>query len=257
MDQINRNNFFDAAWNIGCQLMKSSIWHGDSCNWQGYSFEPLDGKVARLELLDDPLTVGVVLGVASDLAGADSVQRRLGNEEVPVLDHLWHVPVEERHQQRRDVVAVGVGVHQQEHLAVAELARVEVRADAAAERRHDVLQLLVGEQLGGVRLLGVEHLAAQRQDRLGPPVAALLGRATRRVALDDEQLALARVGRRAVGELAGQVEPVRHRGLAGHRRDRRARRLARLRRQDQPVDHRLAPARVLVEPALEAGPGHA
>jgi lantibiotic modifying enzyme len=44
MDQINRNNFFDAAWNIGCQLMKSSIWHGESCNWQGYSIEPLDGK---------------------------------------------------------------------------------------------------------------------------------------------------------------------------------------------------------------------
>ncbi|TGD57034.1 lanthionine synthetase LanC family protein [Flavobacterium humi] len=44
MDQINRNNFLEAAWNIGCQLMKSSIWHGDSCNWQGYSIEPLDGQ---------------------------------------------------------------------------------------------------------------------------------------------------------------------------------------------------------------------
>ena len=72
------------------------------------------------------------------------------------------------------------------------------------------LQLAVGEHLAERRLLGVEHLAAQRQDGLGLAVAALLGRAAGGVALDDEQLALGRVGRAAVGELAGQVEPVRH-----------------------------------------------
>ncbi len=48
-----------------------------------------------------------------------------------------------------------------------------------------------------------------------------------RVALDDEQLALAGIGRRAVGELARQVEPVRDRRLARDRLRRRARRLAR------------------------------
>ena len=87
--------------------------------------------------------------------------------------------------------------------------RFEVGADAAAERGDDVLELLVRQHLLGRRLLGVEHLAAQREDRLGAPVAALLGRAAGRVALDDEQLALAGIGRRAVGELAGQVQPVR------------------------------------------------
>ncbi len=47
-------------------------------------------------------------------------------------------------------------------------------------------------------------------------LAALLGRAAGGVALDDEQLAVARVGGAAVGELAGQVQAVRHRALALH-----------------------------------------
>ena len=49
-------------------------------------------------------------------------------------DQRLQVAVEERQQQRGDVVAVGVGVHQQEDLAVAQLADVELVADAAAER---------------------------------------------------------------------------------------------------------------------------
>ncbi|MCV9933792.1 hypothetical protein OIU80_16030 [Flavobacterium sp. LS1R47] len=43
MNQINKNNFLETAWNIGSDLMKTSIWHDKSCTWQGYSFEPLDG----------------------------------------------------------------------------------------------------------------------------------------------------------------------------------------------------------------------
>ncbi len=46
-------------------------------------------------------------------------------------------------------------------------------------------------------LLGVEHLAAQRQDGLGAPLASLLGRAAGGVALDDEQLAFPRIGGRS------------------------------------------------------------
>jgi lantibiotic modifying enzyme len=43
MNQTNKNNFLETAWNIGSDLMKTSIWHDKSCTWQGYSFEPLDG----------------------------------------------------------------------------------------------------------------------------------------------------------------------------------------------------------------------
>lgn len=44
MNQTNKTNFLETAWNIGCQLMKSSIWHGESCTWQGYSMEALNGQ---------------------------------------------------------------------------------------------------------------------------------------------------------------------------------------------------------------------
>ena len=55
-------------------------------------------------------------------------------------------------------------------------------------------------------LLDVEDLAADREDRLVLRVAAALGRAARRVALDDVDLALLRVGRLAVGQLARQSD---------------------------------------------------
>lgn len=43
MITTDKNPFLDTAWNIGCQLMKSSIWHQGCCNWQGYSVESLNG----------------------------------------------------------------------------------------------------------------------------------------------------------------------------------------------------------------------
>ena len=52
--------------------------------------------------------------------------------------------------------------------------------------------------------LDIEDLAAQRQHRLEFAVAALLGAAAGRVALDDEQFGFGRVLLLAVGELAGQ-----------------------------------------------------
>jgi hypothetical protein len=48
----------------------------------------------------------------------------------------------------------------------------------------------VGEHLLEAHALDVEDLAAQREDRLGLAVAALLGRAACGVALDDVELAL-------------------------------------------------------------------
>ena len=167
------------------------------------------------------------------------------------------MPVEEREQQRGDVVPVAVGVHQQEHLPVAQPGRIEVLAHPAPERARDVGELLVAGDLFAGRLLRVEHLAAQREDRLGAPVAALLGGATCRVTLDDEQLAVRRAGRRAVGELPGEVEPVRHRALPGHRLGGRARGLAGPGGEDDPRHHRLGHRLVVVEPLLQRRANHA
>ena len=114
---------------------------------------------------------------------------------MPPRDELRHVAVDERQQQRRDVMAVRVGVRQDDDAAVAQPRQVEALADAAAERGHQIRQLLVLEHLRERRALGVQHLAAQRQNRLARAIAALLRRSAGRVALDDEDLALFAAGR--------------------------------------------------------------
>ena len=104
--------------------------------------------------------------------------------------------IEQRTQQHADVAAVDVGIGHDHHLAVAQVVehrrrRVgRVRVDA--ERDRDVVHLAVGEQAAGLDLPGVEHLAAQRKNRLQLFIAAGFGRAARRVAFDQEQFVCAR-----------------------------------------------------------------
>ena len=100
-------------------------------------------------------------------------------------------------------------------------------------------------------------LPAQRQDRLEAAVAALLRGAAGRVALDDEELGLLRVGELAVGELARQAA-ARERALALDVA-RLARRLARPRGVDRLAHDAPALGRVLLEPLGELlvdGPLH-
>ena len=82
------------------------------------------------------------------------------------------------------------------------------------------------EHLVEARALDVEDLAAQRQHRLVFAIAALLGGAAGRVALDDEDFGLGRVALLAIGELAGQAGDV-ERALAPGQFARLARRFAR------------------------------
>ena len=100
--------------------------------------------------------------------------------------------------------AVHVGVGGEDDLVVARVLEVELLVDAGADRRDHRLDLDVREHLVDPALLDVQDLAAERQHRLGRAVAGLLGRAAGRVALDDEDLRVARVLDRAVGELAGK-----------------------------------------------------
>src|SRR5207248_11113124 len=64
------------------------------------------------------------------------------------------------------------------------------------------------EHLVDAVLLGVDHLPAEREDRLVAPVARVLSRAAGRVALDQVQLGALRVADLAVGELAGERRAV-------------------------------------------------
>ena len=119
-------------------------------------------------------------------------------------------------------------------------------ADAAAERDDQRLDVVRAQDLVEPGLLDVQELAAQRQDRLEPPVAALLGGAAGRVALDDVQLALGGVALLAVGELARQGHPV-ERALADDEVARLAGRLAGPRGREALLDDPPAVGRVLLE----------
>jgi hypothetical protein len=115
------------------------------------------------------------------------------------------VAEEERQQQRADVRAVHVGVGHDDDLAVAELGGVEiVLADAGAERRDHGADFLVAQHLVVARFFDVEDFALQRQNGLEAAVAALLGGAAGRFALDQEQLAALRILLLAIGQLAGR-----------------------------------------------------
>src|SRR5690606_12664783 len=99
------------------------------------------------------------------------------------------------------------------------------------------------------RALDVQNLAANGQHGLELAVAALLGRAAGRIALDDEHLGYDGIAALALGELAGervQVERALARDLA-----RLAGGLARLRGLHDLVDDRFALARMLLEPGCD------
>src|SRR5262249_29593335 len=123
-----------------------------------------------------------------------------------------HLAVEERQQQRADVLAVHVGVGEDDDALVAELLQrlldllgVEVHADVDADGGDEAGDLLVLEQVLDTGLLDVQRLASQRQDGLILAGTALLGAAAGAVALDEEQLAAVAVLVGAVHELAGQA----------------------------------------------------
>src|SRR5262249_21310621 len=138
-----------------------------------------------------------------------AVERRLRDEEVPSLDHLLEVAVEEREEQRADVRAVDVRVAHEDDRVVAELGELLVlRADPGAERRDEELDLLRRQHLVEACLLDVQDLAAEREDRLVLPVAALLRGAAGGVALDDEELRERGIPLLAVGELPGKRSAV-------------------------------------------------
>ena len=119
-----------------------------------------------------------------------------------------------------------------------------------AERRDHRLDLVAAEHLVEARLLDVQNLALDRQDRLEAPVAALLGRAARRFTLDDVELAQRGIAFLTVGQLARQRAAV-ERALPAHQVACLARRLTRARRIDRLGDDPLGDVRVLLEKRTE------
>ncbi len=156
--------------------------------------DPRQDDVLRAELEQDPVQLLVVVDVLLALLALDPVERRLGDVDVALVEEAAHLAVEEREEERPDVRSVHVGVGHDDDLVVAGLLDVEGALalgvpDARPDGRDEGADFLVREHLVEPRLLGVDELAAQGKDRLVAPVAALLGGAAGRVALDDVELA--------------------------------------------------------------------
>jgi len=156
-------------------------------------------------------------------------------------------PEEEREEQGADVRAVDIGVGHDHDAVVAGLLEIELVADPRADRGDQGLDLEVLQDLVQARLLDVEDLAADRQDRLRRRVARRLRRAAGRVALNDVQLAAPGIVQLAVGELAGQRPPLQERLAAGEVA-RLLRGPTRLGGRLRLLDDALGLARVLLEP---------
>src|SRR5437867_10034443 len=81
------------------------------------------------------------------LADVYPIERRLRQEHLAAGNELRKVTVDEREQQRRDVMTVGVRVGEDDDPAVAQTREVEVLPKPASERRDEIRQLLVLQHL--------------------------------------------------------------------------------------------------------------
>ena len=180
------------------------------------------------------------------------VERRLGDIYVSALDQRRHVAEKERQEQRAYVRTVDVRVGHDDDPLIAQLLCVEVlflAPDAASQRRNQCGDLVGRQHLVQPGFFHVENLSAQRQDRLRATIARLFGGTAGRIALDQENFALARIFFLAIGQLPGQAAHIallasNVAGLAG--------RLARRRRVDDLLRNRPGLLRVLKQELPQA-----
>ena len=170
---------------------------------------------------------------------------------MPALDELRHLPEQEGEDQRADVRAVDVGVRHHDHAVITQFLDVVLVADPGPDRSDHRLDLGVRQHLVDPILLGVDHLAAQRQNRLVDPVSGLDGRPSGGVPLDEEELGVLGIIRLAVGQLAGQRRALES-AFASRQLARLARRLARVPGSDRLGDDLLRVGRILLEKLGEA-----
>ncbi|MBG9885522.1 hypothetical protein ABE10_02745, partial [Bacillus toyonensis] len=120
----------------------------------------------------------------------DPMQRRDRGEDASVLDQRSHVSEEQGQQERPDVGAVDVRIAHEDDLPVPRRGQVEGTTGPRPDDLDDRRAFGVRKHVADRGLLHVEDLAPDRQQRLILAVSRVLGRAERRITLDDEELGL-------------------------------------------------------------------
>ena len=75
--------------------------------------------------LDEVMPLLVVPAVLLDIPFRAEVERCHGDIQVPLLNHLFHVAEEQRHDERSDMRTVHIGIRHDNHLMVTYLAQVQ------------------------------------------------------------------------------------------------------------------------------------
>ena len=102
--------------------------------------------------------------------------------------------------------AVHVGIGHDDDLVVAQLLDIKlIPANAGAQCGDQVADFLTGQHAIEPGAFDVQDLAAQGQNGLIGAAAALLGRATGRIAFDEEEFGLGGVFFLTIGKLARQA----------------------------------------------------
>ena len=84
----------------------------------------LDARVLGGQALERRVALGIIERIQHLLAGIDAIQRRHRHVDVAVAHQRAEMAQEQRAQQRRDVLAVGIRVREDADLVIAQLAQV-------------------------------------------------------------------------------------------------------------------------------------
>ena len=120
---------------------------------------------------EESLLGQIVLEIDLGFADFRRIQRWLSDVDEAGLDQWSHLPEEERQEQGTDVAAVDIGIRKDDDLVIASLVRVELVADAAADRSDECRHLGVLQHLVQPSTFDVQDLAANRKNRLCARVA--------------------------------------------------------------------------------------
>ena len=159
-------------------------------------------------LVDESLALLFCIAILAHLAAVSTLVERWGSDvQVTFLNNFWHEAIEECHDQRVDVGTIDVGIGHDDNLVVTQLvcvgflAVLTIYTEANSDTLDDVHNRLCFEDFMPLNLLYVQNLTTQWEDSLAETVAALLGRTTSGITLDEENLAFLRILHRAIGKL--------------------------------------------------------
>ena len=167
-----------------------------------------------------------------------------------ILHELRHEAEEQGQQERRDVLAVHVGIGHKHNLVITQLGDIELFVDTSTQSGNDGLDFGVLEHLIHAGLLHIKNLASQRKDRLEHRVTAAFSGTACRVTLHDVQLGELGILGAAIRQLARKTTQITS-GLAANQLTGFARSYASMRRGDGLVDNDLGLSRVGIEPVIK------